>query len=174
MNLDLVPLGWIHSLACLVSLGLGAFLFATRKGTPRHRRLGQAYVIAMLVLNLTALGVYRLGVFFFPHVLALVTLAFIAIGWASVRFHQPPIVWKHVHLSSMILSYYLLIGGGVNEVYLRIDALRPLIAHSGGRIIAQTHSVVMLAFLILLIGWNLVEVARGLTRRARRRRLAPA
>ncbi|MFV4649191.1 DUF2306 domain-containing protein, partial [Mycobacterium tuberculosis] len=130
MNLDLVPLGWIHSLACLVALALGAYVFATRKGTRRHKELGRIYLIAMIVLNLTALGVYRLGVFFFPHVLALITLGLIAVGWLTARSHRPPVVWKYVHLSCMILSYYMLIGGGVNEVYLRIDALRAVVNHT--------------------------------------------
>jgi len=174
MNLNLVPLGWIHSLACLLALALGAFLLATRKGTQRHRRLGQAYLISQGVLNLTALGIYQLHVFFFPHWLAMITLGLIAVGWLAARFHQPPVVWKHVHLSCMILSYYMLIGGGVNEVYLRIDALRALVNHDGLRIISQTHSVVMLIFLILLVGWNLSEIIRAIVRRTRRRPTTPA
>jgi hypothetical protein len=32
-------------------------------------------------------------------------------------------------ISSIVLTYYLLIGGGVNEVFLRVDVLRRL---SGG------------------------------------------
>ncbi len=174
MNLDLVPLGWVHSLACMVALGLGAFVFATRKGTARHGRLGQVYLAAQLVLNLTALGIYRLHVFFFPHALAIATLVLIVAGWAAARFHKPPVVWKHVHLSAMILSYYMLIGGGVNEVYLRIAALRAYVSHNGGGIIAQTHAVVMLAFLILLIGWNLVELVRAALRSRRRAGLVAA
>lgn len=168
MDLNLVPLGWIHSLACLAALGLGAWVFATPKGTPAHRRLGRAYLIAQLALNLSALGVYRLGVFFFPHVLALITLGLIAVGWLAARLHQPRPVWRYVHLSAMILSYYLLIGGGVNEVYLRIGVLRDYVSVNGGQVIGQTHGLVMLGFLILLLGWNAVELARALLRRRRR------
>ncbi len=168
MNLDLVPLGWIHSLACLAALGFGAWVFATPKGAPTHRRLGRYYLIAQIVLNLTALGIYRLGVFFFPHMLALITLALIAVGWLAARFHKPPVVWKHVHLSAMILSYYMLIGGGVNEVYLRIAVLRGYVAVHGGQVIGMTHALVMLTFLILLLGWNGAEMVRALVRRRRR------
>jgi uncharacterized membrane protein len=168
MNLDLVPLGWIHTLACLAALAFGAWVLATPKGTPAHRRVGRWYLIAQLVLNLTALGVYRLGVFFFPHVLAIITLGLIAIGWLAARFHQPGGLWKHAHLSAMILSYYMLIGGGVNEVYLRIDALRAYVSVNGGRVIGETHALVMLTFLILLLAWNAVEIGRGVLRRRRR------
>ena len=80
MDLTLLPLGWLHSLACLLALALGPVILATRKGGVRHRRLGQVYLGAQAALNLSALGIYRLGVFFFPHVLAVVTLAEAAEG----------------------------------------------------------------------------------------------
>lgn len=168
MNLDLVPLGWVHSLACLIALAAGAFIFVTPKGTRRHRQVGWWYLGSMLVLNLTALGVYRLGVFFFPHVLAIVTLVLIAVGWGSARLIRRHGVWKHVHLSSMILSYYLLIGGGVNEVYLRIDALKAILNREGPQLIGMTHGFVMVSFLILLLAWNAAEVVRMIVRRRRR------
>jgi uncharacterized membrane protein len=172
MNLDLVPLGWFHSIACLIALAAGAYGFATRKGSPRHRLTGQIYMVSMIALNLSALGVYRLGVFFFPHMLAIVTLVVITIGWAAARTHWPRPVWKHIHLSAMIASYYLLIGGGVNEVFLRILAMRDLLNAEGPELLGQTHGVVMLVFLILLLGWNAVEIGRSLSRR--RSRLTPA
>ncbi|MCA3698567.1 MAG: hypothetical protein IOB84_02095 [Brevundimonas sp.] len=172
MNLDLVPLGWVHSLACLIALATGAYVFATPKGTRRHRQVGQVFVASQVILNLTALGIYQLGIFFFPHVLAIVTLVLIAAGWGSARLIRRHGVWKHVHLSSMILSYYLLIGGGVNEVFLRIDAMRELVSREGGQIIGLTHSVTLLVFLILLLGWNAVEIVRTLLRRRRRASLS--
>lgn len=165
MNLDLVPLGWFHGVACLIALAAGAYGFTTRKGSARHILTGRIYLISMVALNVSALGIYRLGVFFFPHVLAIVTLAVIAVGWLAVRTHWPRPLWKHIHLSSMIASYYLLIGGGVNEVFLRIDAMRDLLNVNGPQLLGQTHGAVMLVFLILLLGWNAVEIVRSVSRR---------
>lgn len=169
MNLDLLPLGWVHSLACLVALAAGPVGFATRKGSPRHVLVGRAYMIAMLVLNMTALGLYRVGTFFFPHVLAVTTLVLIAVGWGSARLIRRHVAWRHMHLSAMILSYYLLIGGGVNEVYLRVDAARDLLNTHGVQLLNLTHAVAMVAFLILLLGWNGWEIGRMIRRRLRKR-----
>ncbi|MFC5343004.1 hypothetical protein ACETK8_13980 [Brevundimonas staleyi] len=174
MNLDLVPLGWIHSLACLVALAAGPVGFMTRKGSPRHVLIGRAYMVSMIVLNLTALGVYRLGIFFFPHWLAILTLVLIAAGWGSARLIRRHVAWRYVHLSSMIASYYLLIGGGVNEVYLRVDAARDLLNAAGPQLLGQTHAVVMLVFLVLLLGWNGWEAAKMIRRRLRRAAPYPA
>ena len=167
MNLDLLPLGWVHSLTCLVALAAGPIGFATRKGSPRHVLAGRAYMISMLVLNVTALGIYRLEIFF-PHMLAVVTLVLIAAGWGSARLIRRHGGWRHVHLSAMILSYYLLIGGGVNEVYLRVDAARDLLNAQGPQLLNMTHAVVMLVFLVMLLAWNGWEIARMVRRRLRR------
>lgn len=167
MNLDLVPLGWLHSLACLIALASGAYGFTTRKGSPRHVLTGRIYVVSMLVLNLSALGIYRLGIFFFPHVLAIVTLVLISAGWGSARLIRRHAAFRYLHLSSMIGSYYLLIGGGVNEVYLRIDAMRDLLNAHGPQLLGQTHAAVMLVFLMLLLGWNGWEITKMIRRRLR-------
>jgi uncharacterized membrane protein len=170
MNLDLLPLGWVHAIACLVALATGAAGFGTRKGSPAHILNGRLYLGSMVVLNVSALGIYRLDIFFFPHMLAVLTLVIIAVGWASARFHWPRTGWKHLHLSSMIASYYLLLGGGVNEAFLRVHALREILNDQGPPLLGQTHAALMLLFLILLLGWNAVEIVRAM----RRRRLAPA
>lgn len=165
MNLDLLPLGWLHTLACFLALAAGAYGFTTRKGSPQHILTGRIYMISMLVLNISALFIYRLGVFFFPHMLAVITLVLIVVGWLSARTHWPRPIWRYVHLSCMIGSYYMLIGGGVNEVFLRVYAMRDLLNSQGEIMLALTHGSLMLFFFLLLLGWNGVEIARGLARR---------
>lgn len=44
----------VHVLAGLLALAAGAAAFATRKGGPRHRRAGRAYVVAMAIVVVTA------------------------------------------------------------------------------------------------------------------------
>ena|SRR5215475_11999460 len=53
-------LGMAHFTAALVAMALGAVLVCERKGTPTHRMIGVGYVLAMLVVNVTALCLYRL------------------------------------------------------------------------------------------------------------------
>jgi hypothetical protein len=50
--------------------------------------------------------------------------------------------------------------------------MRDLLNAEGPELLGQTHGVVMLVFLILLLGWNAVEIGRSLSRR--RSRLTPA
>ena len=89
----------------------------SRKGGHTHRKSGRVYAIAYVVVCVTSLGIYGAQRFWFPHWLALVGLAVLAVGYMAVRFK--PRGWRYVHLTAMLLSAYNLFGGGVNEVFLR-------------------------------------------------------
>lgn len=67
MKLDLSLLGWVHTAGCLCALALGAKVLIGQKGTSWHRLSGHLYLGSILVINLTALGIYRRGMFYFPH-----------------------------------------------------------------------------------------------------------
>jgi hypothetical protein len=109
----------------------------------------------MLVTNLTALGIYRRGLFYFPHWFALAALTAIAIGFLCVRLHRPRTYWRNAHLTCMVASYYMLIGGGVNEVFLRVDvlhAMAPDVLNS--RLVGMTHFASMAIFATLIAYFN--------------------
>jgi uncharacterized membrane protein len=161
MNLDLSTLGWIHAYACLAALALGPLAYFQRKGSAPHRLYGQAYLLVLLAVNLTAFGIYRRHMFWFPHWFAVAALISMALGFAAARFHWPSKGWRHVHLTAMLASYYILVGGGVNEVYLRVEALRRLAYPANPQIIGYTHTVVMAAFLVLIAVENIRLTQNG-------------
>jgi len=141
---DITPIGWIHTLACLVAIVAGALNLAAEKGTAQHRAVGRLYVWSMIVLNLSAFGIFRFDVAQFrplvagPHVFglfhwfAVAGLVLVLIGrYAALR--QDKAFWAYLHPIAMVLSYYDLIGGGVNEVFARIDVFRALAFPAGSR-----------------------------------------
>jgi uncharacterized membrane protein len=160
MNLDLSLLGWTHTVACLCALATGFIVLARPKGTSRHRLFGHLYLISMLVTNFTAFGIYRQGVFYRPHWFAVAALIAVTIGFLCVRLRRPRAYWLHVHLTGMVASYYILIGGGVNEVFLRIDVLHAMAPHvNNSPLVGMTHLIVMAGF-VLLIGYFNVRYRR--------------
>jgi uncharacterized membrane protein len=170
MNLNLTMLGWVHSLACVLALALGGVLLVRPKGTQAHKALGQIYMPVMIVVCLTSLFIFEAtGDWFFPHTLAVVTLGALAAGWLAAHFRQPRRLWINIHLSAMIVSYYMLIGGGINEAFLRVDALRALLGPEmiASPVLGVTHQVVMLVFLVWLVRANVATMRGG-----RKRRLA--
>ncbi len=154
MNLDLVPLGWVHLAACLVAIAVAMIILARAKGTPVHKRRGRVYVVAILVASGTALGIYRLGIFFFAHWFAIASLATTAIAFAAARFKFPRRGWVHVHLTFMLISVCILLGGGVNEVFLRVTALHSLVPNLNSPIVGATHLALQLLFAALIGYYN--------------------
>jgi uncharacterized membrane protein len=163
MNLDLYPIGWVHTLASLIALVAGAVVLVRPKGTPAHRLRGRIYVLAMVATNLTSFAIYRQGKFWFPHWFAVVALIVVTAGFAFAHYKRPR-SWVHLHLTCMVASYYLLIAGGVNEVYLRIDALRRLVPNFfNSPVVGLTHFAVMVVFALLIAYFNAALLLRART-----------
>jgi len=146
MSLDLFPLGWVHLVASLIALAAGFLVLLRPKGTPVHRRRGRVYALALLVTSITALGIYRRGIFFFPHWLAITALIVTAVGVLAAHFKVPRRAWLHVHLTCLLTSLYLLVGGGVNEAFLRVDALHRLAPTLNSPAVGLTHLTVQILF----------------------------
>jgi len=167
---DIIPIGWIHVMGCLVALVTGAWNLALPKGTPVHRAVGRTYMIAMLVLNISAFFVYKFDIASFQpfqagpnvfglfHWFAVAALVFIAIGWFAAR-HQGRAAWAYLHPTMMLLSYYDLVGGGINEAFTRVDPLRRVLIRSARTVgphmqppvIGLTQSLWMAAILVLIV-----------------------
>ena len=166
MNLDLFALGWVHLGASLAALAAGFLVLLRPKATPAHKRRGRVYALTLLVTTVTALGIYRRGVFFFPHWLAIAALIVMTAGVLAAHFKIPQKAWLHVHLTCLLASLYILFGGGVNEVFIRVDALHrlaPTLLNS--RVVELTHLGAIMVFLALVVYFNAVVLRRSRTRR---------
>jgi uncharacterized membrane protein len=115
-------LGAAHVAAALVALAFGLFVIAVPKGTQFHRAMGMAYAVAMVVLNVASLGIFRLTGHFGPfHALALLSLA-VVMGGVSVVVRRPP-NWLHRHYTWMSFSYLGLLSATVTEMAIRVPDL---------------------------------------------------
>lgn len=131
-------IGWLHAVAALIALPVGAWLLAAPKGLPRHRALGWLYVGAMVVLNLGAFFVYKFdiipgrppqvgpGLFGLFHWFAVATLIAVALAVFAATRQRNSAFWAHVHAQALLFSYYQLLGGLVNQIMARSDGLRAL------------------------------------------------
>lgn len=54
-------LGLVHTLIALAAMAIGAYVLVLPKGNRKHRMVGYAYTIAMLLVNATAFGIYTWG-----------------------------------------------------------------------------------------------------------------
>jgi uncharacterized membrane protein len=168
MNLSMSVVGAFHTLACVIALGLGAYMIVARKGTPRHRWVGDWYVGMILFASVSSLTIYTRHAFTAAHWFAVMAIVTAGAGFALGRWHGKGSAWKYGHIAAMILSYYVLIGGGVNEVFLRVNTLRPIFFHRP-QVVGETHGLVMLIFLAMIAGFMLATAISGWRLRRRQR-----
>ena len=114
-------LGTAHTVLAVASLILGAMVFFQQKGGARHRLLGYLYAGALLLVNLSALSVYRespaLGPF---HILALISLATLSGGFIPAFRRWPKGSWLRTHAYFMSWSYVGLVAAGAAQMATKL------------------------------------------------------
>ena len=139
-----------HVITSFLALIIGAMVLFQPKGTPKHKRLGIYYFWLMIVANVTCLFIMKaFGKWFFPHWLGIAALAVLIPGYLFGKYRWGK-HWLKVHIISIVLSYYLLVGGAVNEAFLHTPPLRPYII-GGSPVVGMVHGVVQLFFIGLLV-----------------------
>jgi uncharacterized membrane protein len=117
-------LGWIHTATALAALVTGAGVLLRSKGTRRRRQLGWTYVASMVLLNATALAIYRLTGSFGPfHVAALLSLATVVAGAVPAVRRRPAGTWVEYHYWWMTYSYLGLLAATAAEVATRVPGI---------------------------------------------------
>jgi uncharacterized membrane protein len=115
------PIGQAHIIAAVAALSLGAVVFLQRKGTRLHVRMGIGYVVSMLIMNGTALAIYRLtGRLNAFHIGAFFSLATVLAGWVPAIRRRPRDRWLRLHFEFMSWSYVGLVAAAVSEAGTRL------------------------------------------------------
>ncbi len=135
---DISLLGWIHTFLCAVALVFGAMQLAGSKGTSGHARRGNVYFLSMAIANVLALFIFgghdllirstqpRLLVgqgFGAVHWLAVITLVVLMLGRLAASLRRMTF-FAYAHPVCMIVSYWMLVGGLINEAFVRVGWLQ--------------------------------------------------
>jgi uncharacterized membrane protein len=135
---DISYLGWIHTFLCALALIFGALQFTGSKGTTAHARRGNVYFLSMAIANVIALFMFRghdllirsgqPGVlvgrgFGAAHWLAVITLAALLLGRLAAS-RQRVAFFAYAHPICMIVTYWMLVGGAINEAFVRVGWLQ--------------------------------------------------
>lgn len=101
-------MGILHISSSMAALVCGSMVLLARKGTVAHKRVGYAYFFFMLLVNLSAFGIYRLyGTFGLFHYAALASLSTTLMGIVPLWTKRPRKHWRFFHIS---FSYWSVIG----------------------------------------------------------------
>lgn len=142
-------ISFLHTIAASLSLIFGLIVLFGVKGSLNHKKFGLWYFYAMLINNITALFIFNaFGRWFFPHYLAIACLVFIIPGIISVKVQHK--YWLKIHIICMVLSFYLLVGGAINETFLQVSSLRPFLLNHDP-IVGILHLIAQLFFAGIIV-----------------------
>lgn len=117
-------IGQVHLLASIISLILGTLILYLTKGTNLHKQIGYVYTIAMLIVNITAFGIYRLFGGFGPfHITAIISLVSIIGGMLPIYYKSKISGWYFYHMAFMYYSVIGLYAAFLSEIVTRIPGL---------------------------------------------------
>ena len=109
-----------HVVAALTALLAGVAVLLLPKGTHTHRAIGTAYVLALVLVNVAALSLHRQNLFGVFHVLAVASLATIAVGLSPllVGKRSPRVIATHAFC--MTWSYAGLAAAGCGQLAVAV------------------------------------------------------
>jgi hypothetical protein len=113
--------GLAHLIAAILALLTGTMVLVMKKGTVKHKRIGYAYFVSMLILIVTAFMIFRLfggwGIF---HYSTLVSIATLLLGMVPIWIKKPTGRWQYLHFSFMYWSVIGLYAAFAAETLVRI------------------------------------------------------
>ncbi len=153
--------GWMHVIGAASGLVLGAVVLFAPKFGKFHRTAGLGYLISMVLVNISALTIYRetgsIGAF---HILAMVSLITLGLGYNEVIRRRKTSGWLTRHGIFMSWSYVGLVAAGLSQFVSHNLPLNATVANFG------TSLLVFVVGGILI--FKLVPRVCGLVRQAAR------
>lgn len=145
-NLISSPIGLIHTITAILAVISGTIVVLNKKGTFFHKAVGRVYVILMLLLNITAFGIYRLfsgfGIF---HAFALLSLFSIIGGMYPVLNRTKVKNWYAHHLETMswsVVGLYAALAAEISVRFFSSQYFFWITALSGG-IVTTVGSIII-------------------------------
>lgn len=113
-------ISYTHITASIVGLITSTIVLLAAKGTDFHRKTGYVFAIAMLIINISALMMYKLtGKFNFLHIFAIISLASLVRGMIPA-IRRSSKNWLRTHITGMVGAALGVWAAGIAELITRV------------------------------------------------------
>lgn len=146
--LGLTSLGIVHTLLSLVAVAAGATALLRDHRISWRNAVGKVYVWTTALTCLTGFGIFQHGGFGKPHVLAVVTLALLAVALGAELRHAFGKASPYVAVVSYSATYLFHWIPGVTETATRLPLGRPLLSSADAPELEVAAGALFVIFLI--------------------------
>jgi uncharacterized membrane protein len=148
MILGLSPLGFFHTAISILAIPF-ALVALLRDGKINPTNLvGKGYLITMLIGCVTAFGIYHHGGFGPGHVLSIITLVLLLIGFLAGRGSWLGRAAPYVQTISFSLTILLLMVFTTTESLTRLPVGHPYAANQDDPALGPVRLVLLIAFVV--------------------------
>ena len=145
---EIIPLGWFHTAVGIAAILSGVMALWKYREITLDSRSGLFYVIATLITAATALGIYQHGGFGVAHVLAVLTLAALAVGTLAATtnvFGRLSRYLQGLSYSATLLFHCI---PAVTDGLMRLPVGDPVVSSLEDPLLRGSYLGLLIAFLI--------------------------
>lgn len=145
---EIIPLGWFHTVMGIIALVSAVFTLTRNMEITLKTRSGQIYLGATLITAATALAIFQHGFFGPAHVLALMTLAALAVGTVAATTRVFGKLSRYVQAFSYTSTLLFHSIPAVTDGLMRLPPSDPILSSIEDPILKMTYLGLLIAFLM--------------------------
>ena len=142
------PLGWFHTALGIVALFSGGVALFKYKEITLQTRPSQVYLAATLVTASTALAIFQQGAFGPGHILAVATLAALAVGTVAATTKLFGNLSRHVRAIGFTATLLFHCIPAVTDGLLRLPVGDPVITTIEDPLLGICYAILLLLFIV--------------------------
>ena len=157
---DITLLGWFHTILGISAISIGIYEIFKNKYFTINSKVSQVYFWLTFFTAITALNIYNQGGFGIAHILAILALIALFVGWMTETFDLGGKYTAHLFTLSFSSTFLFHLFPAIADSLRRLPLDNPIAESLTEPVILQSYGLLLVCFLGLLL-YQLVLIRRG-------------
>ena len=157
---EITLLGWLHTLLGISAICLGVYEITKNKYFTINSKVSQAYFWLTFFTAITALNIYNQGGFGIAHILAILALIALFVGWMTEAFDLAGKYTAHLFTLSFSSTFLFHLFPAIADSLRRLPIDNPIAESLTDPVILQSYAFLLACFIGLLV-YQLILIRRG-------------
>ena len=157
---EITILGWLHTFLGISAISIGVYEIFKNKHFSIDSNTSQVYFWLTFFTAVRALNIYNQGGFGIAHILAILALIALFVGWMTETFDLAGKYTAHLFTLSFSSTFLFHLFPAIADSLRRLPLNNPIADSLTDPVIIQSYIILMLCFLGLLT-YQFVQINRG-------------
>lgn len=157
---EITFLGWIHTILGISAIAVGLYEIIQNKHFTINRKTSLVYFWLTFFTAISALNIYNQGGFGIAHILAILALVALFVGWMTEAFDLAGKYTAHLFTLSFSSTFLFHLFPAIADTFRRLPIDNPIALSLTDPIVLQSYAFLLVCF-VGLIAYQLVLIRRG-------------